>query len=142
MDRFKPWTKKQHINLTIIVRPNTNARGTRSENAIRLTEGHPHENRITHQAILFALVVNLIMDWFLVSVHSQSLSYHFLQLTFLSEGLRAHRSFLKLRMYPSSTVGQCQIKLCYYRWMKTMNISLVTNYHNWWSNPLTCLSIV
>ncbi|PNX93679.1 receptor-like kinase [Trifolium pratense] len=35
-----------------------------------------------------------------------------------------------------------KIKLFSYRWLKTTSVSLVSNYHSWWSDPLLCLGLV
>jgi hypothetical protein len=35
-----------------------------------------------------------------------------------------------------------KVKRYSYWWLKTTNINLVFNYHNWWSSPLTCLGMI
>jgi hypothetical protein len=34
-----------------------------------------------------------------------------------------------------------KVKMFSYRWLKATNVTLVTNYYCWWSNPMLCLSI-
>jgi hypothetical protein len=103
----------------------------------------------------------LVRSWIgLSSVDSYTLSDHFLQFTYSSGGLRAPQSFQQLiwllcvwvvgnernqRLFRNSecTLDQLleKVKIFSYHWMKTLNISLVTNYHSWWSSPFICLNI-
>jgi hypothetical protein len=89
------------------------------------------------------------------STESQTLSDHLLQFKYSSEGPRARRSFLQLicllcvwvvwtkrnhRLFRNSalTVSQLldKIKLHYW-WLKTTNITLISNNHSCWSSPLS-----
>ncbi|CAJ2638513.1 unnamed protein product [Trifolium pratense] len=110
----------------------------------------------------FGSLWNLVCTWIDISpTVSTSIRDHFVQFTSSAGGSRARRSFLKLiwlasvwvvwteRNYrvfrgSSSTLHQMldKIKLFSYRWLKTKNFTLVTNYHRWLSSPLLCLSLV
>jgi hypothetical protein len=35
-----------------------------------------------------------------------------------------------------------KVKLYSFWWLKTTNISLISNYHSWWSSPFTCLGMM
>jgi hypothetical protein len=103
----------------------------------------------------------LVRSWIGFSaVDAFSLSDHFVQFTYSTGGLRARRSFLQLvwlacvwvvwsernlRIFRNSehTVHQLldKVKLFSYRWMRTTDVTLATNFHCWWSSPLLCLGI-
>ncbi|MCI08555.1 heat-shock protein, partial [Trifolium medium] len=103
----------------------------------------------------------LVRSWIgFSSVDPISLRDHFVQFTYLVGGLRARRSFLQLIwltcvwimwternhiLFRGSTNKLPhmldKIKLFSYRWLKTTSVTLVSNYHNWWSSPLLCLSL-
>ncbi|CAJ2652817.1 unnamed protein product [Trifolium pratense] len=86
---------------------------------------------------------------------------HFVQFTVSAGVSRAWRSFLQLlwlvcvwviwternhRLFKGSTdtphLLLDKIKLFSFRWLKPTNITLVSNYHSWWSSPLLCLGLV
>jgi hypothetical protein len=104
------------------------------------------------QLIRFSLVASSVLDWFIVG--------RLTNFTYLSGGMCAGQSFLQLIWHSYVWVmwnernqwlfrnSECtllqlldKVKLCSYRWVKTMNINLVSNYHSWWSNLFTCLGI-
>jgi hypothetical protein len=35
-----------------------------------------------------------------------------------------------------------KVKFHSYRWLKTTDINLVSNYHSWWTSPFTCLALL
>ncbi|WJX74571.1 hypothetical protein P8452_58208 [Trifolium repens] len=81
----------------------------------------------------------LVRSWIGFSaVDAYSLTYHFLQFTYSAGGLRARRSFLQL-IWLACLLDK--VKLFSYRWLLTTDVTLATNYHYWWSNPLLCLGI-
>ncbi|GAU27449.1 hypothetical protein TSUD_161350 [Trifolium subterraneum] len=104
----------------------------------------------------------LVCSWIGISlVDSTSLREHFVQFIHLAGGSRARRSFLQLiwlacvwvvwternhRLFRGSVCSSHQlldkIKLSSFRWLKTTNVTLVSNYHKWWSNPFLCLGLV
>ncbi|CAJ2636137.1 unnamed protein product [Trifolium pratense] len=104
----------------------------------------------------------LVCTWIgIPSTSSNTIRDHFVQFTYLAGGSRARRSFLQLiwlasvwviwiernhRLFTGSTSTLTQlldkIKLFSYRWLKTTSVTLVLNYHSWWSSPLLCLSLV
>jgi hypothetical protein len=104
----------------------------------------------------------LVRSWISFSaVDSQNLSDHFVQFTYSAGDLRVRQSSLQLiwltyawvvwndrnhRLFRNSASSLCQlldkIKIFSYRWLKTTNINLVSNYHSWWSSSMLCLSIV
>jgi hypothetical protein len=94
------------------------------------------------------------------SVDAHSLSDHFVQFTHSADGPSARRSFLQLvwlvcvwvvwnernlRVFHNSENSVHplldKVKLFSYRWLRTTNITLVSNIHCWWSTPSTCLGI-
>jgi hypothetical protein len=103
----------------------------------------------------------LVRSWIGFStVDDHIISEHFLQFSYSAGGLLARRYFLQLiwlacvwviwnernlRLFGSSANSVHQlldkVKMFSYRWLKATNVSLVTNYHCWWSNPLLCLGI-
>ncbi|PNX91700.1 kinesin-like protein, partial [Trifolium pratense] len=98
----------------------------------------------------------LVCSWIGVPLTSSTtIRDHFVQFTYLAGGSRARRSFLQLiwlasvwviwternhRLFTgsTSTISQLldKIKLFSYRWLKTTSVTLVSNYHSWWSSPL------
>jgi hypothetical protein len=87
-------------------------------------------------------------------------SDHFVQFTYSVGGQRARRSFLQLiwlacvwvvwnrknhRLFrnAASPVHHLldKIKMFSFRWPKKTNVTLVSNYHSWWSNSLFGLCI-
>jgi hypothetical protein len=109
----------------------------------------------------FSFLWGLVRSWIGFSaVDTQHISDHFVQFTYSASGPRARRSFLQLiwfacvwivwnernlRLFGTSTntvhLLLDKVKMFSYRWLKATNVSLVTNYHCWWSNPLLCLGI-
>ncbi|KAK2367069.1 hypothetical protein QL285_065630 [Trifolium repens] len=103
----------------------------------------------------------LVRSWIGFSaVDAPTLSDHFVQFSFSVGGRRARRSFLQLiwlacvwvvwnernlRVFKGSTTSVYQlldkVKLFSFRWLLTTDVTLATNYHLWWSNPLLCLGI-
>jgi hypothetical protein len=103
----------------------------------------------------------LVRSWIGFSaVDAYSLTDHFIQFTYSAGGLRARRSFLQLvwlacvwvvwnernlRVFRNSenTMHQLldKVKLFSYRWLRTTDVTLATNFHRWWSNSLLCLGI-
>jgi hypothetical protein len=94
------------------------------------------------------------------SVDSSCPTDHFVQFTFAAGGLRARRLFLQVawlacvwvmwnernqRVFRNSASSVLQlldkVKMYVYRWMQASNITLVTNFHSWWSNSLLCLGL-
>ncbi|CAJ2661804.1 unnamed protein product [Trifolium pratense] len=86
---------------------------------------------------------------------------HFVQFTVSAGVSRARRSFLQLLwlvyvwviwternhcLFKGSTdtphLLLDKIKLFSFRWLKSTSITLVSNYHSWWSSPLLCLGLV
>ncbi|KAK2362876.1 hypothetical protein QL285_087903 [Trifolium repens] len=91
---------------------------------------------------------------------AHNLSDHFVQFTHSAGGLRARRSFLQLvwlacvwvvwnernlrvfRNYENSVYQLLdKVKMFSYRWLRTTNVTLATNFRCWWSSPLLCLGI-
>ncbi|GAU21589.1 hypothetical protein TSUD_131730 [Trifolium subterraneum] len=89
------------------------------------------------------------------------LADHFRQFTFIAGGVRTRRAFLQLiwlicvwtiwkernnRLFRNSEQSVSQlmdkVKLHFYRWLKASNITLVSNYHCWWSSPFMCLGMM
>jgi hypothetical protein len=103
----------------------------------------------------------LVHSWIdIPEVEYTSLRDHFVQFTFLAGASRARRSFLQLiwlacvwvvwternhRLLRGSASSPNQllekIKLFSFRWLKATNVTLVSNYHSWWSSPLLCLGL-
>jgi hypothetical protein len=103
----------------------------------------------------------LVRSWIGFSTaDAHIISVHFLQFSYSAGGLRARRSLMQLiwlacvwvlwnernlRLFGTSANSVHQllekVKMFSYRWLKATNVSLVTNYHCWWSNPLLCLGI-
>jgi hypothetical protein len=103
----------------------------------------------------------LVRSWIDFSaVDAYSLTDHFIHFTYSAGGLRARQSFLQLvwlacvwivwnernlRVFRNSenTVHQLldKVNLFSYRWLRTTDITLTTNFHRWWSSPLLCLGI-
>ncbi|WJX93598.1 hypothetical protein P8452_75105 [Trifolium repens] len=101
----------------------------------------------------------LVRYWIgLTDMHT--LTAHFVQFTYSAGGLCARRSFLQLiwlacvwvlwnkRNHRLFSGTACpvpllleKVKMFSFRWLKTTNVNLVSNYHTWWSNPLLCLGI-
>jgi hypothetical protein len=99
---------------------------------------------------MFGSLWPMVRSWIGFSfVESQTLSDHFLQFKYSSGGPRARRSFLQLiwllcvwivlternhRLFRNSELSVSQlldkVKLHFYWWLKTTNISLVSNYHS------------
>jgi hypothetical protein len=56
-----------------------------------------------------------------------------------------HLEWKKFRIFRNSenSVHQLldKVKLFSYRWLRTTNVTLVSNFHCWWSRPLLCLGI-
>ncbi|PNX56241.1 hypothetical protein L195_g058110 [Trifolium pratense] len=94
-------------------------------------------------------------------VDSTTLRDHFVQFTASAGVSRARRSFLQLiwlvcvwviwternhRLFKGSTSTPHllldKIKLFSFRCLKPTSITLVSNYHCWWSSPLQCLGLV
>ncbi|KAK2413211.1 hypothetical protein QL285_035944 [Trifolium repens] len=110
----------------------------------------------------FGPIWPLVHAWIGVPVvECVSLRDHFVQFTFSAGGSRARRSFLQLiwlacvwvvwternhRLFrgTASTLHQLldKIKLFSFRWLKTTNVTLVSNCHSWWSSPMLCLGFV
>ncbi|WJX73507.1 hypothetical protein P8452_57279 [Trifolium repens] len=82
------------------------------------------------------------------------------EFTYSTGGLRARRSFLQIiwlacgwvvwternsRLFRDTTslVDHLldKVKMFFFRWLKPTSVTLVTNYHCWWSNSLLCLGI-
>jgi hypothetical protein len=109
----------------------------------------------------FGSLWSLVRSWIdFSSVDPQNISDHFLQFTHSLGGLRARRSFLQLiwllcvwvvwnerncQLFRNSEMSMSQllekVKLHYFWWLKEQNINLVSNFHSWWSSPLTCMCI-
>jgi hypothetical protein len=109
----------------------------------------------------FGSLWTLVRSWIGFSTaDAHTLTAHLVQFTYSAGGLRAHRSFLQLiwlacvwvmwnernhRLFrdAASLVPLLleKVKMFYFRWLKTTNVTLVSNYHTWWSNPLLCLGI-
>jgi hypothetical protein len=107
----------------------------------------------------FSSLWALVRSWIGFSaVDAHLLHDHFIRFTYSAGGLRARRSFLQIislacvwvlwneRNQPLfRNVGSFvhhmldKVKLFSFRWLKTTNVALVSNYHIWWSNPLLCL---
>ncbi|GAU27954.1 hypothetical protein TSUD_146720 [Trifolium subterraneum] len=72
------------------------------------------------------------------------LFFSFIQFTFLFVWViwneRNHRLFRNLEQSLPQLLDK--VKLYSYWWLKTTISNLVSNYHNWWTSPLTCLDIV
>jgi hypothetical protein len=103
----------------------------------------------------------LVRSWIGFSaVDAHVLPDHFVQFTFSVGGLRARRSFLQLIWLvcvwvmwnetnrhlfrnASSPVHHLldRVKMFSFRWLKTTNVTLVSNYHCWWSDSLLYLCI-
>jgi hypothetical protein len=103
----------------------------------------------------------LVRSWIGFSaVDAHTLPDHFVQLTYSAGGCWARRSFLQLiwlacvwvvwnernhRLFinAASHVPHLldKIKLFSFRWLKMTNVTLASNSHSWWSNPLLCLGI-
>jgi hypothetical protein len=108
------------------------------------------------------LSMALVRSWIGFSaVDTHTLPDHFVQFTYSAGGLRARRSFLQLIWLACVWViwnerNHClfnnaespmsllldKIKMFSYRWLKTTTVTLSSNYHSWWLNPLLCLGIV
>jgi hypothetical protein len=99
------------------------------------------------------------MDWIL-AIDAHTLPDHFVHITYSIGGLWARRSFLQLiwltcvwvvwnernhRLFKNaaSPVHHLldKIKMLSFRWLKTKNVTIVRNYHSWWSNSFYCLGI-
>jgi hypothetical protein len=91
---------------------------------------------------------------------AQTLPDHFVQFTYSTGSLRARRPFLHIiwlacvwvvwneqnhRLFRNvaSPVPQLldKVKMFSFRWLKATNVTLVSNYNSWWSNPLLFLGI-
>jgi hypothetical protein len=105
----------------------------------------------------------LVRSWIGFSaVDADSLSDHFVQFTYSARPrtIRAIRSFLQLvwlacvwvvwnerncRVFGNSENSVhrllAKVKLLSYRWMRTTDVALASNFHCWWSNPFLCLGI-
>jgi hypothetical protein len=103
----------------------------------------------------------LVRSWIGFSAaDAHTLSDHFVQFTSSVGGLRARHSFLQLillacvwvvcnernhRLFrnAASLVHHLlnKVKMFSFRWLKTTNVTLVSNYHSWWSDSLLCLDI-
>jgi hypothetical protein len=103
----------------------------------------------------------LIHSWIGFSaVDTHILRDHLVRFTYSVGGLRARRSLLlliwlacvwvvwnerNLRLYHNvaSPVHHMleKIKLLSFRWLKTTNVTIDSNYHSWWSNLFLCLGI-
>jgi hypothetical protein len=103
----------------------------------------------------------LVRSWIGFSaVDTHTLPAHFVQFTYSVGGLRARRSFLQLiwlacvwvmwnernhRLFRNATnlVTHLleKVKMFSFRWLKSSHVTLASNYHTWWSNPLLCLGI-
>ncbi|CAJ2645018.1 unnamed protein product [Trifolium pratense] len=110
----------------------------------------------------FCSIWDLVRSWIgISSTGFTSIQDHFVQFTLSAGGSRARRSFLQLiwlasvwvvwternhRLFRGSTSTLHQmldkIKLFSYRWLKTTSVTLVLNYHSWWSSPLLCLGLI
>ncbi|CAJ2673841.1 unnamed protein product [Trifolium pratense] len=104
----------------------------------------------------------LVCTWIDIPLtDSSTVRDHFAHFTSSGGGSRTRRSFLQLiwlvsvwviwternhRLFRGSTSTSIQlldkIKLFSYRWLKSKNVTLALNYHNWWSSPLLCLGLV
>ncbi|PNX59276.1 hypothetical protein L195_g051335, partial [Trifolium pratense] len=111
---------------------------------------------------IFGSLWALVRSWIGVPmVDYTTLGDHFVQFTSSAGGSRARRCFMQLiwlasvwiictkrnhRLYGGSTSTSLQlldkIKLFSYRWLKTTSVTLVSNYHSRWSDPLLCLGLV
>jgi hypothetical protein len=109
----------------------------------------------------FGFLWALVRSWIGFSAtDTHILPDHFVQFTYSAGGLRARRSFLQLillacvwivwnernhRLFrnAASLVPHLldKIKMLSFRWLKTMNVTLISNYRSWWSNPLLYLGI-
>jgi hypothetical protein len=110
---------------------------------------------------IFGSLWALVRSWIGFSTaDAPTLTAHFVQFIHSAGGLRARRAFLQLiwlacvwvlwnernqRLFsntasPISLLVE-KVKMFSFRWLKTTNATLVTNYHTWWSNPLLCLGI-
>jgi hypothetical protein len=109
----------------------------------------------------FGSLWGLVRSWIGFSaVDTHTIPDHFVQFTYSAGGFRARRSFLQLiwlacvwviwnernhRLFNNAaspmTLLLDKIKMFSYRWLKTTTVTLATNYHSWWSNPLLCLGI-
>jgi hypothetical protein len=103
----------------------------------------------------------LVRSWIGFSTaEAHSIPDHFVQFTYSAGGPRARRSILQIiwlscvwvvwternhRLFRSaaSTVTHMldKVKMFSFRWLKATNVTLASNYHTWWSNPLLCLGI-
>ncbi|MCH94868.1 kinesin-like protein [Trifolium medium] len=108
----------------------------------------------------FGSLWSIVHSWIgFSSVESHTLSDHFVQFTYSAGGHRARRSFLQLiwlvwvvwnernhRLFRGSAHSLQQlldkIKIFSFRWLKSTNSTLDSNYHTWWSSPLLCLGLV
>jgi hypothetical protein len=98
------------------------------------------------------LVVSSVVDWIFVSGSPESLRpfssiYLFIRwtpsttllsaahLTLICLGCLKERN-RKLFRNSEKSLPQLlnKVKLYFYQWLKTMNITLISNYHMWWSN--------
>ncbi|CAJ2670867.1 unnamed protein product [Trifolium pratense] len=105
---------------------------------------------------------DLVRAWVGISpMDFTTLRDHFVQFTVSAGASRARRSFLQLlwlvcvwviwternhRLFKGSTdtphLLLDKIKLFSFRWLKSTSITLASNYHSWWSDPLLCLGLV
>jgi hypothetical protein len=103
----------------------------------------------------------LVRSWIGFSTaDAHTLSAHLVQFTYSAGGRRARRSFMQLiwlacvwviwnernqRLFrgtaSSVTLLLEKVKIFSFRLLKTSSVTLVSNSHTWWSDPLLCLDI-
>jgi hypothetical protein len=103
----------------------------------------------------------LVRSWIGFSTaDAHTLTAHLVQFTHSVGGLRAPRSFLQLICLACVWVMWNErnhhlfrdaaspvplllekVKMFSFRWLKTTNVTIGSNYHTWWSNSLLCLGI-
>ena len=126
-------------------------------------DGCEHVEGVNHLFLscpYFGALWPLVRAWLGVGVESQFISDHFLQFINYAGGLRSRHSFFHLiwllcvwvlwnerndrvfRNKQSSLPHMLdKVKSYSFWWLKASNAAFSSGTHNWWSNPLLCMSI-